>query len=139
MRYIQRSKYGAKKTQCACGHTHDSKKEAGRCDALHLLLRGGKIDSLEFQKDYLLIPALYKEIELSERYKSGKNKGQPKTKRVCEEKKVVYRADFVYIDKETGNTVIEDCKGMRTKEYILKRKLMKQLYCQDGKTVFIET
>lgn len=133
------NKYGAKKTPCACGHLHDSKKEAERCNELQLLLKAGKITDLELQKDYLLIPALYREIDLNEKYKSGKNKGQPKTKRVCEELKVVYRADFVYIDKETGKTVIEDCKGMRTKEYILKRKLMKQLYCQDGGTVFIET
>ena len=133
------NKYKAKKAVCSAGHVHDSTKEARRCDELHLLQRVGEIDELELQKEYLLIPPLYREIELKERYKAGKNKGQPKIKRVCEEKKVVYKADFVYIDKKTGKIVIEDCKGMRTKEYILKRKLVKQLYCKGDGTVFVET
>lgn len=34
-----------------------------------------------------------------------------------------YVADFVYKD-ENGEEVVEDVKGMRTKEYIIKRKLM---------------
>ena len=33
-----------------------------------------------------------------------------------------YVADFVYKDKQ-GNTVVEDSKGYRTKEYLLKKKL----------------
>lgn len=33
-----------------------------------------------------------------------------------------YRADFKYT--EDGKTVVEDVKGFRTKEYILKRKMM---------------
>ncbi|MFX7845371.1 hypothetical protein ABTK14_24240 [Acinetobacter baumannii] len=36
-------------------------------------------------------------------------------------------ADFVYKDAN-GNTVVEDTKGVRTKEYILKRKLMLRVY-----------
>lgn len=139
MHYGSFSKYKAKKATCSAGHTHDSKKEAKRCDELHMLQRSGVIDELELQKEYLLIPALYRKVELKERYKKGKNKGLPKTKLVCEEQKVVYRADFVYIDKRIGKIVIEDCKGMRTKEYILKRKLMKQLYCKGDDTVFTET
>ncbi len=138
-RFFNKSKYGASKCQCSLGHTHDSKKEAKRCDELHLLLRLGEISELELQKEYLLIPALYKEIELEETFTKGEKKGKHKVKRVCEEKKVVYKADFVYIDKRLGKTVIEDCKGMRTTEYIIKRKLMKQLYCKGDKIVFIET
>lgn len=139
MCYGNYNKYGAKKAICAAGHVHDSTKEARRCDELHLLQRSGEIDELELQKEYLLIPALYREVELKERYKKGRNKGRHKTKRICEEKKVVYKADFVYIDKRTGKIVIEDCKGMRTKEYILKRKLVKQIYCKGDDTVFTET
>ena len=30
---------------------------------------------------------------------------------------------YTYVDKD-GNEVVEDTKGMRTKEYIIKRKLM---------------
>lgn len=33
-------------------------------------------------------------------------------------------ADFVYTDNASGQTVVEDTKGVRTKEYIIKRKLM---------------
>ena len=39
------------------------------------------------------------------------------------EREISYRADFQYIDKD-GNLVVEDVKGMRTKEYVLKRKMM---------------
>ena len=35
---------------------------------------------------------------------------------------MTYAADFVYT--EDGQTVVEDAKGVRTKEYIIKRKLM---------------
>ena len=119
--YFQnRSKYGAKKCTCSQGHTHDSKKEATRCDELHLLLRVGEISNLELQKSFEIIPAI--------------NYATPMKK----ERKVCYKADFVYNDK-AGRCVIGDTKGMRTKEYILKRKLVKMLYCQDGKTIFIET
>lgn len=52
------------------------------------------------------------------------------------ERAVTYIADFVYI--ENGLTVIEDTKGMKTKDYIIKRKLVKQKYCTDGKTIFRE-
>lgn len=121
MGYTRKSKYGAKKTECPYGHMHDSAKEATRCAMLHLMLRGKEIKDLELQKSYPLIPAA--------RY----------AKPMKDEQAARYVADFVYFDKKLGVTVIEDCKGMRTKEYILKRKLMKQLYCQDGKTIFIET
>jgi len=35
-----------------------------------------------------------------------------------------YKADFVYMVIATGAWVVEDVKGLRTKEYILKRKMM---------------
>ena len=38
------------------------------------------------------------------------------------ERPVRYVADFVYL--ENGIEVVEDCKGVRTKEYVIKRKLM---------------
>lgn len=37
-------------------------------------------------------------------------------------KSVVYIADFVY--DQGGVTIVEDAKGMRTPDYIIKRKLM---------------
>ena len=42
------------------------------------------------------------------------------------ERAVNYKADFVYT--ENGKKVVEDCKGVRTKEYIIKRKLMLDRY-----------
>lgn len=95
------NKYKAKKTDCCQGHTHDSKKEAYRCDLLHILQKHGKISNLRIQV-----------------------------------KAVNYVADFVYT--ENGLTIIEDTKGVKTKDYIIKRKLLKQKFCQDGKTVFRE-
>lgn len=139
MKFYDYNKYGAKKETCSQGHLHDSRAEALRCAELHLLLRVGDIENLELQKDYLLIPARYITQELSEVYKVGEKKGQHKTKQVCDEQSVVYKADFVYYDKRLNKTVIEDCKGMRTKEYVIKRKLVKQLYCNNDTTIFIET
>ena len=40
----------------------------------------------------------------------------------CVERAAHYIADFVYM--EDGKKVVEDTKGFRTKDYILKRKLM---------------
>ena len=57
------------------------------------------------------------------RAKCGKDfKNRPT--RVLLERPCSYVADFVYTDKATGQTVVEDTKGVRTKEYIIKRKLM---------------
>ncbi len=38
-----------------------------------------------------------------------------------------YIADFVYRDRK-GDTIVEDTKGVRTPEYIIKRKLMLLVY-----------
>ena len=35
-----------------------------------------------------------------------------------------YFADFVYFDYKFSKEIVEDCKGMRTNEYKLKKKLM---------------
>jgi hypothetical protein len=42
-------KYRAVKAQCRAGHTHDSKREAIRCDELHILEAAGKISNLMIQ------------------------------------------------------------------------------------------
>ena len=54
--------------------------------------------------------------------KKGKYAGQFKTMLV--ERECAYIADFTYIDLKTGNTVVEDTKGVRTADYVIKRKLM---------------
>lgn len=109
-------KYGNKKTVID-GIEFDSKKEATRYCELSLLQRAGYIQNLELQKAFELIPAQYETFE-----RFGKNGKRLKDGRKCIENSVVYNADFVYT--EDGKTVVEDTKGLRTKEYIIKRKLM---------------
>lgn len=116
MRYA--GKYGNKKVTVD-GFTFDSKREATRYTELKLLQRAGKISGLELQKPFELIPAQYEESK--EVYTRGPKKGQPKRGK-CLEQSVVYKADFVY--KENGKLVVEDAKGTKTRDYIIKRKLM---------------
>ena len=116
----KRSKYGANKAECAHGHLHDSKREACRCNDLYLLQRIGEISNLEVQSKYVLIPAIREPS--GEYYTKGPKKGQEKPGKVIEQE-CSYYADFDYITKD-GRHVVEDAKGMKTKEYIIKRKLM---------------
>lgn len=101
-------KYHNRKT-VVNGQTFDSKKEANRYSELLLLERAGAIHDLRTQVKYVLIP--------SQRSKE--------TGKVVE-RECSYKADFVYT--EGGETVVEDVKGYRTKEYIIKRKLMLHVY-----------
>lgn len=91
----------------------DSKLEAKRYGELLLLEKAGAITNLELQKSFELIPTQYETLE------NGK-KGK------CLEMAVTYRADFVYT--ENGKQVVEDVKGMTTRDYIIKRKLMLYKY-----------
>lgn len=106
-------KYGSKKVRID-GIVFDSKKEAARYCELKLLQRAGKIKNLELQKTFELIPAQREPDTI------GKRGGVKKGKVI--EKAVKYVADFVYT--ENGRTIVEDTKGFRTKDYIIKRKLM---------------
>lgn len=110
----RRNKYGAKPIG-----GHASKKEHYRAQELLLQQRAGLISDLREQVSYELIPAQYGEC--------GKDfKGR--TTKVLLERSVRYIADFVYTDVATGQTVVEDTKGVRTREYIIKRKLMLLFY-----------
>lgn len=103
------------------GEVFDSKREATRYKELKLLERCGAISDLKRQVTYELIPT---QREKSTRvYTKGRKKGQPIEGKVIE-KAVTYVADFVYIDKATGKTIVEDSKGFHTKDYILKRKML---------------
>ena len=115
------TKYKAKKT-IFNGIEFDSRKECRRYQELLLLQRAGVIQNLRLQEKFLLIPSQFETIDTGEVYKVGDKKGQPKTKEVCIEKPVMYVADFVYTQGE--KLVVEDTKGFKTKDYILKRKLM---------------
>lgn len=101
-------------------------KEADRYFELSMLQRAGKISELRTQVPYELIPAQYEEIPTGTYYVRGERKGQEKVKRVCVEQSVCYVADFVYT--EDGRQIVEDTKGVRTADYIIKRKLMLHKY-----------
>ena len=104
------------------GILFDSKAEADRYLYLKRLLRAGKITDLELQKKYEIIPTQYK---IYKRY--GRGGKQLKDGKMCLERAATYIADFVYKDN-AGNVIVEDVKGKRTKDYILKRKLMLQVH-----------
>ncbi len=118
------NKYGNRKIT-RDGETFDSAKEYRRYNELLLLERAGAIQGLERQVAFELIPAQYEDVYTGEYYKRGNRMGEPKMKRVCVEKAVTYYADFVYF--EGGEKVVEDTKGFKTPEYILKRKLARYL------------
>lgn len=111
-----KAKYKNKKV-VADGITFDSQKEYQRYCELKLLEKAGVISDLRLQVPYELVPPQY---EYYERY--GKNGKRLKDGKRTIEHAVKYVADFVYI--EDGKTIVEDSKGMHTKDYIIKRKLM---------------
>jgi hypothetical protein len=113
------NKYHNRKVRTSDGIVHDSRKEAIRWQELKLLEESGKILDLKRQMEFLLIPSQYEELPKAKRAK--------KVKKKLLERAVVYRADFVYHD-ENGELVIEDVKGLRTRDYIIKRKLMLYVY-----------
>ena len=92
------------------GIKFDSKKEMNRYCELRLLEKAKVISDLQLQVSFELIP---------------KQK---------DERAITYKADFVY--KENGILTVEDVKGIKTKDYILKRKMFKYFY---PKYKFIET
>lgn len=95
-------KYGNRKI-IRDGIEFDSIKECQRYCELKLMQRAGLISNLQTQVSFELIPAQRIDGKVVERA-------------------VNYIADFVY--KQDGQKVVEDTKGFRTKDYILKRKLM---------------
>lgn len=100
------NKFGAKKVTVG-DRTFDSKKEARRAETLQLQNKYGIIHGLEYQKTF----------ELQEAYTN--NKGE-------HIRAITYKADFVYIEDE--KTIVEDCKGFKTPEYKLKKKLFEKKY-----------
>lgn len=113
--YKAGNKYHAKKVSIQ-GEVFDSKKEARRFLELQMLEKAGKISGLQRQKKFVLVPAQYEPETTGPR--GGKIKGK------LLEREVAYYADFVYFDEEEKDFVIEDTKGVRTLDYIIKRKLM---------------
>ena len=99
------SKYRNRKVETPDG-TFDSVKEYSRWQELKLLQRAGEIYDLQRQVPFVLIP--------TQKDEHGK----------VIEREVKYIADFTYREKCGNRLVVEDTKGMKTKEYILKRKMI---------------
>lgn len=125
-----RSKYRSKKITVN-GITYDSKKEMRRHLELLDMERKGEIQDLQRQVKFVLIPMQREPDTIGPR--GGVKKGKLLEREVC------YVADFVYrvVPADTSpalratspqgealGLVVEDTKGVRTKDYIIKRKLM---------------
>lgn len=103
-----KNKYHANKCEWD-GEVFDSKKEMRRYKELKLLEKARVICNLKRQVKYVLIPSQRIDGKVVERECS-------------------YIADYVY--EENGQTIVEDVKvrKMRTRDYIIKRKLMLLFY-----------
>lgn len=99
-------KYGNKKVTID-NITFDSLAEARRYEELKLMEQAGAISDLRLQPRYELQRAFVDNASIKQRA-------------------ITYVADFAY--SEGGLRVVEDCKGARTKEYLLKKKLFLYRY-----------
>ena len=91
------------------GITFQSLKEGGKYRVLKLLVKAKEIKDLELQKKFELQPA----------YTNANGKHI---------RAINYLADFYYYDNKLGCYVVEDVKGFRTKEYLLKKKMFEYKY-----------
>lgn len=110
---MRRGKYNARKVRMF-GILFDSRHEADRYLVLRDLERKGEISDLRLQVPFLLIPVQREPDTVGPR--GGIQHGR------LLEKSCVYNADFTY--RKDGNLVVEDAKGVRTDDYVIKRKLM---------------
>ena len=103
------TKYHSRKTVIN-GITFDSHLEADRYQQLMLLAKAGEICDLTLQMEFMIIHG-YVDPNTGEKQKSS-----------------FYVADFVYLDCKSHKWIAEDTKGVETKEFRLKWKLVKQKY-----------
>jgi hypothetical protein len=101
------NKYRAIKVQCD-GYAFDSKAEYLRYLVLRDMERCGEISMLGVHPRFCIVSPFRD-------WQGSKHKAR------------FYEADFQYFDK-TGKDWVEDVKGVRTREYILKRELFLSLY-----------
>lgn len=94
----RRAKYGNRKV-VVDNITFDSVKESRRYGELKMLERAGEIFALTLQPEFPLVV-------------NGV--------RVC-----LYRADFSFYHKGSQRLTVEDVKGVVTREFSIKRKLMR--------------
>lgn len=96
-----RNKYGNKKTEID-GLQFDSQREADRWGVLKLMAVAGEIVDLDRQVRFDL-----------------KVNGQ----KIC-----AYIADFTYRKAAGSSLIVEDVKGVKTRDYVIKKKLLKALH-----------
>ena len=101
-----KNKYHAQKT-CVGDVTFDSRKEARRYSTLCEWEKFNVITNLQRQVTF----------ELQEGYTNNQGK---------KIRPILYIADFTY--EQDGKKIVEDCKGVKTKEYRIKKKLFEYKY-----------
>ena len=98
----KKNKYNARKT-VMCGHTFDSKREADYYLELLARKQAGEIVRIGFQPSYTLLAG----------FKDNMGKNQ---------KPITYTADF-FVTYADGRHEVIEVKGMRTRDYLLRKKL----------------
>lgn len=96
------NKYHARKTT-VYGRTFDSKREAEVYLMLREKLRLGEINHLECQPTYTLLEGFHD------------NQGKP-------QRAITYTADF-FVAYADGRREVIEVKGMRTRDYMLRKKM----------------
>jgi hypothetical protein len=110
--YLARQKHNAQRAECDVGgtpHVHDSLKERARHWELAQLEAAGQIRNLELVPRYDLVV-------------NGQHIGR-------------YRGDFRYCEQARWDdgalhwvSVTEDVKGLRTRDYLLRKRLMRAIH-----------
>ena len=96
------NKYGAQKTT-VCGHTFDSRREAEIYLDLLSRKQAGEIVRIELQPSYTLLAGF------------TDNQGN-------KQKPITYTADF-FVTYADGRHEVIEVKGVRTRDYLLRKKL----------------
>jgi hypothetical protein len=105
--FNRRSKFNAKKAYCSNAHKHDSKREAARCDELHVLSSACVIS------DLIIHPQFWFVINGQQvKHENGRRVG--------------YKPDFSYT--ENGQEIVEDVKGFVTPDFTLRKAMFKALF-----------
>lgn len=111
------NKYGVapKNERTLDGIQFDSKKEMQRYGELKLLERGGLIKNLQIHPRFTLQRSF--------------------TKGLRKFRAIEYEADFEYFDCLKQKVIVEDTKGVQTKEFKIKQKMFE--YCFPNLTIEI--
>ena len=110
------NKYHARKTT-VCGRTFDSKREADYYLELLARKQAGEIVRIGFQPSYTLLEGF------------TDNQGN-------RQKAITYTADF-FVTFADGHSEVIEVKGMRTRDYLLRKKLFLHMM-RDKNIIFRE-